>query len=73
MSTGCLADVATCGLYLGIFAHRYGYIPESGNPDADLGAMARELLSLDLLASDRHEIERLIAITSPEDPAGVST
>jgi hypothetical protein len=23
----CLADVAACDLYLGIFAHRYGYIP----------------------------------------------
>ena len=29
----CLADVASCDLYLGVFAHRYGYIPESDNPD----------------------------------------
>ena len=28
----CLADVAACNLYLGIFAHRYGYIPEPDNP-----------------------------------------
>ena len=28
----CLADVAACDLYVGIFAHRYGYIPEQGNP-----------------------------------------
>jgi tetratricopeptide (TPR) repeat protein len=29
----CLADVEACDLYVGIFAHRYGYIPERGNPD----------------------------------------
>lgn len=23
----CLADVARCGLYVGVFAHRYGYVP----------------------------------------------
>jgi tetratricopeptide (TPR) repeat protein len=28
----CLADVAACQLYVGIFAHRYGYIPEHENP-----------------------------------------
>ena len=29
----CLADVASCDLYIGIFAHRYGYVPEQNNPD----------------------------------------
>jgi tetratricopeptide (TPR) repeat protein len=29
----CLADVEACDLYLGIFAWRYGYIPEKDNPD----------------------------------------
>jgi hypothetical protein len=29
----CLADVAATDLYLGIFAHRYGYIPDKGNPE----------------------------------------
>jgi tetratricopeptide (TPR) repeat protein len=28
----CLDDVAACDLYLGIFAHRYGYVPEHDNP-----------------------------------------
>jgi hypothetical protein len=28
----CLADVAACQLYVGIFAHRYGYIPDQDNP-----------------------------------------
>jgi hypothetical protein len=29
----CLADVGASDLYVGIFAHRYGYIPEQGNPE----------------------------------------
>ena len=29
----CLEDVAGCDLYVGIFAHRYGYIPDHDNPD----------------------------------------
>ncbi|HEX6597506.1 MAG TPA: DUF4062 domain-containing protein, partial [Acidimicrobiales bacterium] len=29
----CLDDVDACDLYVGIFAHRYGYVPEEGNPD----------------------------------------
>jgi hypothetical protein len=29
----CLADVAACDLYVGIFAHRYGYVPEHDNPE----------------------------------------
>jgi tetratricopeptide (TPR) repeat protein len=29
----CLADVAACDIYIGIFAWRYGYIPGKDNPD----------------------------------------
>jgi hypothetical protein len=29
--TKCLADVAACDLYIGIFAWRYGYVPEAGH------------------------------------------
>ena len=29
----CLADVAASDLYAGVFAHRYGHIPEQGNPE----------------------------------------
>src|SRR5438270_11134060 len=29
----CLADVADCDLYIGLFAWRYGYVPQEGNPD----------------------------------------
>jgi tetratricopeptide (TPR) repeat protein len=28
----CLADVASCDLYVGVFAHRYGYVPDEDNP-----------------------------------------
>jgi len=29
----CLADVAACELYVGLYAWRYGYVPEDGNPE----------------------------------------
>ncbi|MFL6333476.1 MAG: DUF4062 domain-containing protein [Pyrinomonadaceae bacterium] len=29
----CLADVAECDLYVGLFAWRYGYVPEKKNPE----------------------------------------
>lgn len=29
----CLADVSECDLYVGLFAWRYGYVPEHDNPD----------------------------------------
>src|SRR5258705_6128431 len=29
----CLSDVASCDLYIGIFAFRYGYIPKDNNPE----------------------------------------
>ncbi len=29
----CLADVDACDYYVGIFAWRYGYIPDEGNPE----------------------------------------
>ena len=28
----CLADVAACDVYVGVFAWRYGYVPADGNP-----------------------------------------
>ena len=29
----CLADVAACDLYIGVFAWRHGWVPEDDNPD----------------------------------------
>ncbi|KAI5912223.1 DUF4062 domain-containing protein [Thauera sp. 2A1] len=39
----CLADVASCDLYVGILAKRYGYIPAQGNPE-NLSITEREYL-----------------------------
>ena len=30
----CLADVRGCDIYVGIFAHRYGYVPKDDNPES---------------------------------------
>jgi hypothetical protein len=30
----CLADVGECDVYVGIFAHRYGFMLPHGNPEA---------------------------------------
>src|ERR1700694_3607494 len=30
---GCEADVDECDIYIGIFAWRYGYVPEQDNPE----------------------------------------
>ena len=32
----CLADAASCDLYVGVFAHRYGYAPRPGQPTGPL-------------------------------------
>lgn len=29
----CLEDVESCDAYVGVFAWRYGYVPDTGNPD----------------------------------------
>src|SRR5262245_28722261 len=29
----CLADVASCEIYVGVFALRYGHVPAKGNPE----------------------------------------
>ena len=29
----CVADVAACDIYVGLFAFRYGFIPAQGNPE----------------------------------------
>ena len=30
----CLRDVAGCDVYVGIFAHRYGFVPIEDNPES---------------------------------------
>ena len=29
----CLEDISSCDLYIGLFALRYGFVPEDGNPE----------------------------------------
>ena len=50
----CLTDVASCDLYLGIFAHRYGYVPEHGNPDG------RSITELEYRHAGAQDIPRLV-------------
>ena len=64
----CLADVAECDIYVGIFALRYGYIPTKDNPEqrsiTELefrkAAELRKPCLLFLLADDAHwQISRI--------------
>ena len=50
----CLADVASCDLYVGIFAWRYGYIPEQDNPEQ------RSITELEYRKAGEVDIPRLI-------------
>lgn len=50
----CLADVAASDLYIGIFAHRYGYIPERDNPQA------RSITELEYRRAEAGGIPRLV-------------
>ena len=58
----CLADVAACDIYVGIYAWRYGYIPVKGNPEG------RSITELEF----RHAVENrkpcLIFLLSEDHP-----
>jgi hypothetical protein len=58
----CLADVAACDLYLGIFAHRYGYVPEHGNPDG------RSITELEYRRAEALGIPRLAFLLDVKTP-----
>jgi Domain of unknown function (DUF4062) len=58
----CLEDVAACDLYVGIFAHRYGYIPENNNPQA------RSITELEYQHAKTLNIPRLICLLDPAIP-----
>ena len=55
----CLEDVAACDLYVGIFAHRYGYVPEHDNPDR------RSITELEYRHAQAHGIPRLLFLLDP--------
>jgi hypothetical protein len=50
----CEKDVSECDIYVGIFAWRYGYIPNDDNPDA------KSITELEYLAAGRAHKPRLI-------------
>ena len=49
----CQGDVTGCDAYLGLFAWRYGYIPEDNNPQR------QSVTELELSAAERQSIPRL--------------
>ena len=58
----CEKEVSECHIYVGIFAWRYGYIPDDGNPDA------KSITELEYLAAERSHKPRLIFILDDNHP-----
>jgi tetratricopeptide (TPR) repeat protein len=58
----CLADVAACDLYVGIFAHRYGYVPEHDNPKG------RSITELEYRHAQAEDKPRLVFLLDPAAP-----
>ncbi len=56
----CLADVAGCDAYIGLFAWRYGYVPEDDNP------ARKSITELEYLEAVKLGLEPLIFILSDE-------
>ncbi len=56
----CLQDVGACDLYVGIFAWRYGYVPEVGNPER------RSITELEYRHAGKIYKPRLIFLLSPD-------
>ncbi len=56
----CEKDVAKCGVYIGILAWRYGYVPVEDNPDA------KSITELEYLAAARQGKTRFIFLLSEE-------
>jgi Domain of unknown function (DUF4062)/Tetratricopeptide repeat len=58
----CLEDVAGCDLYVGIFAHRYGYIPDHDNPQR------RSITELEYRHARAHTKPTLVFLLDPATP-----
>ena len=58
----CLEDVASCDIYIGIFAWRYGYIPVADNPDR------KSITELEYAHAGAKRRKRLIFLSHPEMP-----
>jgi Domain of unknown function (DUF4062) len=69
----CLEDVATCDLYVGIFAHRYGHVSNHDNPErrsiTELEYRHAEALGIPLLVFLLEELgrERLVSFFATAD------
>jgi tetratricopeptide (TPR) repeat protein len=58
----CLEDVAACDLYVGIFAHRYGHVPNLDNPEG------RSITELEYRHAQTLGIPRLVFLLDPDTP-----
>lgn len=76
----CLADVESCDLYIGLFAFRYGFVPEAGphNPDGRsiteleyrrAGASGRKRLIFLVKDGARWDTGHIDAMTDPGKPS----
>lgn len=70
----CLRDVARCELYVGIFAWRYGFVPDSADParpDAS-NADGKSITELEYLHAVANRKDCLIFLLHPDAPWPVS-
>jgi hypothetical protein len=75
----CLRDVAACDVYVGIFAHRYAFVPEQNNPESKsiTELEYRHAMSLKkpcfifLLAEDAHWQRKFMDEVTGENGAGI--
>ncbi len=58
----CLSDVASCDVYVGIFAWRYGYVPQKNNPEG------RSITELEYRKAQDERKPCLIFLLSEEAP-----
>ncbi|MBL8446097.1 MAG: DUF4062 domain-containing protein, partial [Zoogloeaceae bacterium] len=58
----CLADVASCQIYVGILAKRYGHVPTEDNPDK------RSITEREYQQATQSRLPRLVFQLDPETP-----
>lgn len=63
----CLADVASCHIYVGILAKRYGYVPDENNPER-LSITEMEYRRACEPGDDEPALERLMFQLDPDEP-----
>jgi hypothetical protein len=60
--TACEADAASCDVYVGLFAWRYGYVPPDDNPER------KSITELEYLAAGRAEKPRFVFLLDENAP-----